>query len=55
MSTSTTENEVLTVKSEFLGKQGHISTVLKSLKNLSADEKKLVGPEANKIKQKTLP
>jgi len=52
ISNTSTENEVLTIKSEFLGKQGHISMVLKSLRDLSPEEKKVVGPEANKIKQK---
>jgi phenylalanyl-tRNA synthetase alpha chain len=44
--------EVLNLKSEYLGKNGHISEILKSLKDASLEEKKVLGPLANEIKEK---
>lgn len=44
--------EVLNLKSEYLGKNGHISEILKSLKDVSLEEKKVLGPLANEIKEK---
>ena len=49
--TNTTEQaDVLNLKSKYLGKKGHISEVLKSLKDATAEEKKELGPKANFIK-----
>lgn len=42
---------VLNLKAEYLGKQGKISEALKSLKNASSEERQLVGPKANEIKE----
>ncbi|OUR97750.1 phenylalanine--tRNA ligase subunit alpha [Halobacteriovorax marinus] len=42
--------DILNLKSEYLGKKGHISEVLKSLKNATNEERKLIGPKANEIK-----
>lgn len=41
---------ILNLKSSFLGKKGKISEVLKSLKDCSVEEKKVIGPKANEIK-----
>jgi phenylalanyl-tRNA synthetase alpha chain len=43
--------EVLKLKAQYLGKNGSLSEILKGLKNASLDEKKLVGPKSNQIKQ----
>ncbi len=48
----TTEAELLNLKSEFLGKKGKVSQVLAGLRNATADEKKLIGPKANNLKDK---
>lgn len=42
--------DILNLKADYIGKSGKISEVLKNLKNLSVEEKKEVGPLANKIK-----
>jgi phenylalanyl-tRNA synthetase alpha chain len=44
--------DVLNLKSEYLGKKGKVSEVLKSLKDVSIEEKKVIGPRANEIKEK---
>ncbi len=41
---------ILNLKSAFLGKKGKVSEVLKSLKDCTVEEKKLIGPKANEIK-----
>lgn len=46
----TTSAEILNLKSEYLGKTGHLSEVLKSLKDASVEEKKQLGPVAQKMK-----
>ena len=38
------------LQKDFLGKKGKLQDILKSIKDLSNDDKKLVGPEANKLK-----
>jgi phenylalanyl-tRNA synthetase alpha chain len=42
--------DVLNLKADFLGKKGSISEILKSLKDVSADERKLIGPKSNQVK-----
>ncbi len=42
--------DVLNLKSEYLGKKGKISEILKGLRDVSSEEKKKVGPRANEIK-----
>ncbi len=44
------EAEVLNLKSEFLGKKGKVSEILKGLRNCTPEERKVVGPKANKLK-----
>ncbi|MCF8060592.1 MAG: phenylalanine--tRNA ligase subunit alpha [Bacteriovoracaceae bacterium] len=44
------EAEVLNLKSEFLGKKGKVSEILKGLRNCSDEEKKIIGPKANQLK-----
>jgi phenylalanyl-tRNA synthetase alpha chain len=44
--------DVLNLKAEYLGKNGHVSDILKSLKDVSLEEKKVLGPLANEIKEK---
>ncbi len=38
------------LKKDFLGKNGKLKEILKWIKNLSPEEKKVIGPEANKLK-----
>lgn len=44
------EAEILKLKSEFLGKKGPISDVLKSLKDATNEERKSIGAKANVLK-----
>ncbi len=44
------EADLLNLKSEFLGKAGKLSEVLKGLRNCSPEERKVIGPKANAIK-----
>jgi phenylalanyl-tRNA synthetase alpha chain len=44
------EADVLNLKSEFVGKNGVVSELLKSLKDMNADERKAFGPKANELK-----
>ena len=46
----TKEAEVLNLKSEYVGKNGVVSEILKSLKSMNADERKSFGPKANDLK-----
>ena len=43
--------DILNLKSKYLGKDGAITEILKSLKNATHDEKRLIGPMANDIKE----
>ncbi len=45
---------ILNLKSAFLGKKGKVSEVLKSLRDCSVEEKKVIGPKANEIKSAIL-
>jgi phenylalanyl-tRNA synthetase alpha chain len=47
---SNDEQSVLKVKSTYLGKESEISEVMKQLKDLSIDEKKIIGKLSNEIK-----
>lgn len=42
--------EVLNFKSEYLGKKGYLSEILKSLKDVTPEERQKIGPRANEIK-----
>jgi phenylalanyl-tRNA synthetase alpha chain len=46
----TKEADVLNLKSEYLGKTGIVSELLKSLKDMGPEEKKSFGPKANELK-----
>ncbi len=48
------EDSIQTVRVKFLGKKGIITDLLKSLKNLSDDEKKKFGPSINIAKEELL-
>jgi phenylalanyl-tRNA synthetase alpha chain len=50
LSVLTKEAEVLNLKSEYVGKNGAVSEILKSLKDMNADERKAFGPKANELK-----
>lgn len=50
LSTLTKEADVLNLKGDYLGKTGIVSEMLKSLKDLSPEEKKSFGPKANELK-----
>jgi phenylalanyl-tRNA synthetase alpha chain len=54
LTTLTKEADVLNLKAQYLGKKGSVSEVLKSLKDLSPEERKSVGPVAQEIKDKML-
>ena len=43
-------SEVLNLKSQYLGKKGELSEILKGLKNLSFEQRKEMGPYANSLK-----
>lgn len=43
--------DILTLKASVLGKKGTLTEILKSLKSASVEEKKLIGPKSNQIKQ----
>lgn len=44
--------DILNLKSDYISKKGHISQVLKSLKDATPEERKLIGPKANEVKDK---
>jgi phenylalanyl-tRNA synthetase alpha chain len=44
------EADILNLKSEYLGKTGVVSEMLKSLKDMDADTRKAFGPKANELK-----
>ena len=44
------EPKLLNLKSEFLGKSGLLSEVLKGLRNATSEERKVIGPKANALK-----
>lgn len=48
--TASDEATLLNLKSEFLGKNGLVSEVLKGLRNATPEERKLIGPKANGLK-----
>ena len=52
LKTKNNQADILNLKSEYLGKKGFVSNILKSLKDVSAEERKTIGPKANKIKEK---
>lgn len=43
--------DVLNLKSEVIGKKGSLSEILKSLKDATPEERKLIGPRSNQVKQ----
>ena len=47
-----TQADILNLKSDYVGKKGKISDVLKSLKDATPEERKEIGPVANGIKDK---
>ncbi|MCB9060890.1 MAG: phenylalanine--tRNA ligase subunit alpha [Halobacteriovoraceae bacterium] len=46
-----TQAEILNLKSKYLGKKGEISEILKSMKNSTPEQRKEIGPKANRIKE----
>lgn len=46
-----TEHDIHQVKAAYLGKKGHLSSILKALGTLSVDDRPLIGQEANRQKQ----
>ena len=49
-----TIEEINTLKEMFFGKKGKISDVMKNIRDVSAEEKPLIGKEVNELKQKYL-
>ena len=43
--------DVLSLKSSVIGKKGSLGEILKSLKDVSVEQKKIIGPKSNQIKQ----
>lgn len=50
LSTLTKEADVLNLKAEYVGKNGVVSELLKSLKDMNPEERKAFGPKANELK-----
>lgn len=50
LSTLSKEADVLNLKSEYVGKNGVVSELLKSLKDMNPEERKAFGPKANELK-----
>jgi len=48
---SVSERELFDVKVKYLGRKGKLTEILKNLKNLSTDERKKIGPLANRARQ----
>ena len=46
--------DILNLKSQYLGKQGVVTEIFKTLKNLSSEERRETGPLLNQIKSKIL-
>ncbi|MDZ4151078.1 MAG: hypothetical protein U1E01_08335, partial [Methylicorpusculum sp.] len=46
-----TEQELEAVRVDFLGRQGRIAGLMESLKTASLDEKRILGPALNELKQ----
>lgn len=44
-------NDVVTLKSEFLGKKGKLSSIMKSLKDATVEERKIIGQKSNEYKE----
>lgn len=42
--------DVLNLKSQYLGKKGSLSAILKGLKDVSPEERKKIGPKSNEVK-----
>lgn len=51
LSTLNAQADVLNLKSEYMGKKGPLTEVLKGLKDATPDERQKIGPKANEIKQ----
>lgn len=47
---ATTEQALEQVRVAFLGRSGHLTELMKQLKDLSVDEKRVVGPQLNQLK-----
>lgn len=43
--------DILNLKSQYIGKKGSLSEILKGLKDASVEERKLIGPASNQVKQ----
>ncbi len=50
LSVAKTSSDILNVKSRYLGRKGKLTEILKSLKQTSEEERKILGPQANELK-----
>lgn len=50
ISNTKNETEIETIQKDFLWKNGLLQEILKGIKDLSNEDKKIIGPEANKLK-----
>lgn len=46
------EVDLLNLKAAYIGKTGHVTKILKDLKNMSQEQRVIMGQQANKLKQK---
>ena len=44
------EHDLLQIKSKYLGKKGHLTSLFASLKNINPDKRKTFGAELNNVK-----
>jgi len=46
-----TEGDVATIRTKYLGRKGELTTILRRLGTLSAEERQRIGKEANELKE----
>ncbi len=54
ISAVTTKPELFDLKAEYVGKKGKVSSILKSLKDATNEERKTIGAKSNKMKEEIL-
>ena len=52
ISKSSTEEEILKLRIKYLGRKGIISKLLRNVRDVSIDQRKVIGQELNLLKQK---
>ncbi len=54
LTAETNRAEILNIKSQYVGKKGEVSSILKGLKNATPEERKTIGARSNEMKQQML-